>query len=701
MLKSLLISFTFLLFMSGCGSSTTSNSESKLLVSAQMDSDVPLSINQKIVLNFSTDLNATTVNSDNVYILDLITNQNVGAVLGFGTPSSDKIIITPYRYFNASHTYKIVLTSNLKGVDGSSLSAGYELIFSTLSSSYSDTLAPVIKTTKPQNGDSGILVGSDIVIEFDEMISSEAQYIPNDDFKVTDGDGVPLDGTVEVFNSLMKFIPLSDLPYDSNITVEFTSSLSVEDMYGNSGTPSTTFSFQTRTEASSPKSDLGFKSLSQLSLNKSATTLSTLKNSEETSIIAVATENAAERFLEIYEINYASVSGFPEFSQIGILPMFSKITSMVSYLDRFLLVGTISDGVLVIEVNTTSGVVVQRGQFLHGESIYGVRVGASQTNVFDRAYAVGPELGLQIFDLNNTTGALTLGNETNSSILGTALDVQDVTSYDSVAQRELRKLYIADYNGSVVSLDENGTFLQRTDINGSVKKIALHGDYNGALSLMAVCSSGSVQGVDFNGSVLSDVRTNLLGNTSDVSLLSDMYSMSENIYYSLGTNGVEIANGDYVQEHIKTVNEVISTDIISKQGIYYSSNYLVTLSSNGVLEIYNALFDDVSPQVYTVPYSGAIDVPVDTTIEIDINEVYLNHATLIAENFTIKDDNTSTLVPFTLGDSLEFTLSLVPDNNLSFDHHYTVVISSEISDLLGNKLADGVDQNISFTTVAQ
>lgn len=668
----LVISFSLV----ACGGEGQSSSGGKTVLSVQKSSlstTALVSINQKISLTFNSVLNPESVNGTTVYIVD-DKNNPVGTVVEIEDPFST-VVLTPYEFFKPSAIYTIVVTTQVKNSDGLSLHQEYRSSFTTASDSVDST--PLnIRAFKPDANATDVLPQTAIVIDFNKNLSAEPKYTSDTLLEVTDSSGKKIDGSYEVFNSLLKFKPSQNLPPDTNITVTFVGTVS--DMYGtlSSSHPSWTFTTNSVVENS------GFGTISSLALNKSASIVRTIYNRALESKIAVANGNK----IDFYTVNFTQFPTKPTFSFVNTLTLGSQINSMESFSSNFLLVGTMNSGVYVVESNSSA---IQN--YLPNESIYSVKTGIFNHEILDRAYAVGPNFGLEVFDLNETTGVLTSRFFADTNITGVAIDVLDATSHPQ--GDPIRKLYLADYSGKLVVLDENASLLLKTPLNGSVKKLLSDG-----LNIFTENSAGIAQIIDFDGSIIPSAKMGLSGEVEDVLLANNF------VYNAQGLNGISVIDNYTYQETymINTGGDVVSMSLLNQL-----PKFLVTLDSDGVLNIFNANVDDGNQGFSSSPADGNTSIAVDTNITITINDQYLDTATISKNSFTIiKNDANATLVDFNLSVTAPSgfiqtpnpTYTLIPDSNLSYDTNYTVVINGNISNMLGNKISSGVDRNISFTT---
>ena len=685
MLKSIFLLFLVTFMIVGCNSSDSEplqvDIDKPFTVYKGTINNAPVPINQKVYLEFSAPLNISSIDDSTAYMLDE-NNISVGLYIGIGNPSS-KIILTPFTFLEPSKSYTIVVTTGVKDVNGRSLSEDYRYEFTTQTDSV-DTAPLAIRSFKPDRDAPTVLVQSEIAIDFSKNLSLEPQYTADEYIKVTNQAGSPIAGRTEVFNSLLKFIPAEPLPYEEYITVELMRP--VLDMFNESFTDLTAakWSFTTKSELQSPKVNLGFASLSEYSSTKRASLIRTIYNNSGESKIAVATQDG----IDIYLVEY-SIAHLPTFRYMHGYPLPSKINAMVSVLGEYLIVGTMNDGIEVLKVLPTS--LQTLGTYITSKSVYGLSLGENIQGVSDKLYAVGPELGLQIFHLD-PAGSLTVA--TNTSV-GEAVDVTEATEHDIAAGMSLRKIYIADYNGSVVVCDENGTLLVRTDLNTSVKKLTFNEDYNGKLSLLAIGSSGKMQGLGFDGSIFSNVKLDLLSNIYDVKSFVDSYNMISNLYFSGGSSGILVTSGDYPNSIIDTGGSVVSSDIVLNSVNNHS--YLVTLNEDGRVQIFNALADTYNPYASTIPYSGEIVSSNGFSFVTTITDTYLDIATITKDSFVLRDLNNSALVDFTF-DIAGSEYKLIPVSPLSPDTNYSVTISGNIADMMGHKLNGGAERVVNFQT---
>lgn len=700
MLKYLIFLFIGLLFI-GCGGSEADQSSSNtkavyLGIQSGPAKTLPVSINQKIVLNFTADILPETATTSHIYIEYVPTSDPIvsssteppypiGVYLGTGV-SSKTVIITPYKYLQSNSTYRVIVTTDVQDIYNRTLAHEYVYYFQTGDDS-SDTTAIELRATKPVDGDADVFVTSEIVMDFNKDLSVEPQYNSIEYINVVDSTGNVISGRTEVFNSLIKFIPASPLPYDTNITVTLESSL--EDIYGNYFSGGHSWEFKTKSELNTPKSELGYKVLDTLLTNKASYFVRTVRDADDDSLVVVARQDG----IDLYNVNYHSPKSTPTLELSSSFLLTSQIISLDSLSYPFVVVGTLNNGIYLLEIK--DGVLAEHSHFEVGNSIY------SYTLVPDRVYTMNPNSGLKIYDYNSTASTITLYKELNSSIVGEALDVVD-TFY-----QQDRKIYVADYNGSVATLELNGTLVSKIDINGSVKQLFTT-PYS---KIYAVNTSGIINAINYDGSSNDTFRYDIPSHINDASVYMKILAGYGKPYYATD-KGFIVANDngiDFIVNSIRntaSVSVVHSVDAASTGSTdQYEALFVVSLGKYGTLELFNEKYDDKNPILdtgYTNPLDGSVDVSPSVDLTIAIDDYYLDVATLSGDKFSLFDTNTSSDVVFSFSTSkIEYSSAysaiLNPLDDLISTHKYIIKINSDISDMLGRKFNNGVDMNISFT----
>jgi len=701
MLKYFVFLLMGLLFV-GCGDSATTSTQdtnSKFLgIQRSSSSSQPVSINQKIVLNFTANILQETVTSSHIYIEYVPpTDPNydsdeppypIGTYLGTGT-SAKNISITPYSYLYPNSTYRVIVTTGVKDIYGRTLAENYIYYFNTQDDAL-DLTEIEIRATKPDNNVTDVFVDSEIVIDFNKDISAEAEYTATEYFEVVDSDGEAIAGRTEVFNSLLKFIPASHLPYDKEITVKLKSD--IYDVYRNYFSSGYTWSFKTRSEVNSPDSALGYKVLDKFDTYKASYFVRTLSNAKDDSLVAVARQGA----IDLYNINYNFPKSIPSIDLNSTFALDSQIILLETYYP-FVLVGTINDGMYLLAY--VNGTLVEHTHVDQGSSIYGVHLGKPDNSplIPDKIYTTNPNTGLNIYDYNSTTSELSLFTTVSDSVVGKSLDVIDYVDQD-------RKIYVADYNGSVVTLDENGTFLSKVDMNGSVKQLFTMPN----TKVYTVSSAGIINGVEYNGTLANSFRYDIPSAVNDSTVYSKPFSSYGTPYFATD-RGFVIANDTNITHIVNSSVATASISIVNSFDIEnveaYNALFLVSLSKYGTLELFNAKYDDKAPKLdseNTYPNDGDQDVSASIDLKVAFDDLYLDESTLTKDKFTLFDVNSSSYVLFDFstaqGESTSSTTAVLnPNEDLTQGHTYKIEIEANVLDMFGRKFNSGVDENISFT----
>ncbi len=684
-MKLSLLSLLFLLFFTACDSNNITDvqdsqkSDTKYLTILKAPvASVPISINHKIELEFSSVLDVESVNSQTAYMLDEY-NQSLGLHLEM---DNNKITFTPYQYLKPSSLYTVVVTTELKDINQSSLSQNYLYIFST-SKDDVDNTPLTIRALKPDNDARSVAVQSDIIIDFNKNLSLQTQYESNQYLKVINNEtNKTIDGNIEIFNSLLKFSPKDNLPYDSNISVEVVDE--IFDMYGNKFVKPLSFSFKTQSDYYGDYIYKGFRSLDKITTDKSSYMIKTIYNDINSSLIVVARQNA----IDTYSIDFGTLPIKPKIRYLDSYLLTDKINDMFVLKNRYLILGT-SGGIYSLDINNSKISLVQNYPI---SNIYGITVDNN------RLYAVGPEVGLHIFDIDEEKGTFNFNSSQSKDIVGEALDVLLVNN----------KIFVANYEGSVVVLDSNisstlqvdekADKVKQFDINGSVKKLEFIQHFGEEGLVYVISSSGRIDGINLDASELKKIE-DFPGMINDISIYKKFYSedySESNYYISALEKGLYIF-GSYTLNIINIDGIVISSDIV--EGFTSSIPFVVTLNQDGILNIFNANIDNSMPYVYSTPYNNGT-IENDANISIYISDYYLDTATISKESFTFKDNTNSQYVDFEisiLSEDNTITYILNPSFDLVKEREYSIIIDSNISDMLGNRLNNGVDINISFS----
>ena len=704
MVLKFILPFVIFLVVTGCQSSSKEQKMSNaknpslfLAVKSVIAPDVPVAINQKIILNFSASLNKATVNNDTVYILDDMSAEPIATNISL-LENSSSLEFTPYSYLHANHNYTIIVTTALQDIQGRSLRQEYHFPFKTLNESINNSPL-VLRSIKPETNATEILRDSEIVMDFSKNLSLDAQYSLSSYFKVIDDvSKQEILGTTEVFNSLLIFKPLNQLPADTNISVQLL--VPPTDIYGEKSydiSQQPEWYFRTQTAGNSiDQNNTGYKILGLYSSSNDAFHIAALESETNTSQIILATTSK----LELFNITYTDENGKVTKPTATLLDTYTPSAAIISMTTQG------RDIYVALNDNNLSVFYVADSSFELNTSIstqhpvYKVSVTPSK-----RIFTLEPGYGFEVFT-SDTNGLLSQKKQIQKSET-VYIDALEGSYYDNNTQKNETHFYLADYAGGVDTYDVNMSFLHRTDINGSVKFVVPFESYNSVGSLLAINSSGKIQEVDANGS-LGNIQSEIVSSAYDVHALHDPSDESFTLLYSLGYKGVysykqmygvssgpTSDNNGFSIAKFTTSTEVISNAVVENP-LDQGQSFLLTLDRAGSLYISNFTADLAAPYIsYTYPYQGGT-IYSDANVTLEISDSYLDNATINEETFSFYDLNATTSVAFTLISNYSGDFILDPLSSLINGHKYSITVDKNISDLLGNVLPKG-SEIITFT----
>ena len=683
-----IVLYSLLLFFLGCSSQTTQDQTQqvnsfRVLKSSPLSE--PIAINQTISLSFSSPLQSESITNDSLYVVDK-DNNIVGARKSVDGDLK-KIEFLFYEYLKPSSTYTIIVTTDLKDEQDRALSKRYTQSFETADTEV-DNLPFVVRTTKPANFEKYIDVTTDIVVDFSKYISTQASTNDEIYLKVLNqSTSEVISGTLSVFNNLLKFTPLSSLPFDTNISVELVKK--PKDLYSNELDENLSWSFKTGLESHALKSE-GFESLTSVDLGTTAIAMQTLQTcSAIDSYLVVATQNS----LELLKIPKTVHAIKPTIYKEVTLTIPYTVKSMVIIKNKYIVVGTLKKGFYTYTFE--DGAFKQIGHYLDEKSVYAFYVGQNGDNEEDILYSVSPNDGLDLFDINLTNGVLNHKLHKDNEVVGIALDVVDAIAFDNQQQERVRKIYIADYSGKLRVLDKDANLLVATDINGSVKKLAFSEDNYGKTGIYALSSSGKMQGLGFDGTIYSTVHQNFSGSPVDVtSYVTEMFAY---LYYSNLDSGIVVSYGNSSSYKIKPTGTTLCSSMVVSSNM--QTPFIVTLSQSGVVEVFNALHDKEGVQLNTTSPQNEETIRGSDSLTVVLGDYYIDTTTIDLNSIKILNSDNQA-IEYTMSYQSEnivmgVELRLTPNQVLQ-EGEYTLVISGNISDMFGKKFNNGIDESIVF-----
>jgi len=197
--------------------------------------NVPL--NSEIKIFFNKVLDEKTINIFNVTLNDGkadISNRV------FVKEAGKAIKIVPDALLLPARTYKVILSKDIKGINGETLSTDFSFIFTTRKL---DKIHPVVIKTFPMDFEENVNVKREIIIYFSEPIDSKT--IKSDSLVLFDSKNNIVKGKVH-YNSLKQtllFVPLHPLKYSETYTAILKTGIC--DLAGNDMLNSISFKFKT------------------------------------------------------------------------------------------------------------------------------------------------------------------------------------------------------------------------------------------------------------------------------------------------------------------------------------------------------------------------------------------------------------------------------------------------------------------------
>src|SRR3989338_1185731 len=190
-------------------------------------------INTAITVTFSEAMNASTITTATFTVADA-----GGTGTGTITYSGTTATWTPSSNLAYSTTYTATITSDVRDAAGNYMASNYTWCFTT--GTESDTTAPMVSSTSPSNGATGVAINTAITVTFSEAMN--ASTITTATFTVADAGGA-VTGTIAYSGTTATWKPSSNLAYSTTYTATITSD--VRDAAGNAMASNYTWSFTT------------------------------------------------------------------------------------------------------------------------------------------------------------------------------------------------------------------------------------------------------------------------------------------------------------------------------------------------------------------------------------------------------------------------------------------------------------------------
>ncbi len=187
-------------------------------------------IDKIVTISFTEVIDEQTVDASSVYIIDKDQQPIPSELMVVG----NQISIIPNEFFLPGERYTVVITTDVKDIQGRSPEGNILYIFTTVP--MTDTTPPTLTSLIPTDGAKGVDKATDVVMTFDENIADNGVTL-----EVRDSLNVLVTGTNTVSANTLNFNPTSDLEESETYTV--TLSGTVEDLSGNVYASISTWSF--------------------------------------------------------------------------------------------------------------------------------------------------------------------------------------------------------------------------------------------------------------------------------------------------------------------------------------------------------------------------------------------------------------------------------------------------------------------------
>lgn len=208
-----------------------------ITVSAPLNNAANVRVSDKVVITFSENMDASTLNA-----LNFSLKQGATAVAGTVTSTSTSVTFTPSANLETEKVYTATLTTGAKDMAGNSIATNHVVTFTTAAPL--DTTLPMVNATNPLNNATGIALNQIVSLTFNEAM--DPLTINNTSLTVKQGINT-VAGTVSYSNKIAKFTPTGRLSagvvYSASITT------AAKDVAGNALAANTNWSFTTSNNA--------------------------------------------------------------------------------------------------------------------------------------------------------------------------------------------------------------------------------------------------------------------------------------------------------------------------------------------------------------------------------------------------------------------------------------------------------------------
>ncbi|MFK5976688.1 MAG: Ig-like domain-containing protein [Sulfurovum sp.] len=527
-----------MLFILGCNS--TNDNQPTIKIINNNDSS-PIYINNMLNLTFSSEIDISTISQTSVYLLDS-SNQREEILLDIIDTLHLNII--PKLFLKANEEYRLILTTDIKSINGVALLEQYEWRFKT--EDKTDKTSPNLLAIQPLINGEYVDKFTTIALQFNESLAIDGIQ----KLRLTNSTNKNIDGNYREVGSYLRFIPSTPLikGEEYNITLNPT----VMDRARNVYNKTKSWKFIVGEGLDYNKSI--YMDKSNLTLNRNINSI----YSDENLIYVCTTNN-----LFIIEVIDNKLN----------------LKSTISIQDRDIYDIAISGDYIALA--TDKGITILNASshktiksFTTDAPVYGISYSEKQNSF----YAAASSAGLYILDTNN--GVITQKHIKPRDTNNTAFDV--ISAFISGEEY----LFIAQYFGGVDRYNINGEFKENYDTNTTTRSLTL--DDN------KLYISSGIQGV-----YIIDLCSSC--NTKPLHTLAFAMNSSiskDKLYVADKERGVAVFDIKEESRIAQIQNSNAPTGINSNNDIYGVTtidDMLVTITKNGLLTIYSIKVEKKSP----------------------------------------------------------------------------------------------------------
>jgi len=196
-----------------------------------------VAISSQYIFEFDEALDASSINSNSITLSDASGN----AVAIGVSYNSNKITINPSADLEYNTNYKLVLSKDITDVAGNNLEYSITINYTTIEASQTDTTAPEMLTSDPQNSATDVDVSKVITLSFNEALSVAS--ITSQNVTLKDASSNSVSATISYENKVITITPAQELEYATTYSLHV--STAVSDIFDNALSSALNLSFTT------------------------------------------------------------------------------------------------------------------------------------------------------------------------------------------------------------------------------------------------------------------------------------------------------------------------------------------------------------------------------------------------------------------------------------------------------------------------